>query len=130
MSIAEKAYIIEQEKNHKAALVAHMVSIFLKTELPNTFKPDGGIKFTVPATTKPWPTGTNLFTAEEATTLFTFLLNGAPTLDTKNPSHEHTHVQNLIEKASLAFNADVAMKFSQAAVNAANAMCALKVAKG
>lgn len=38
------------------------------------------------------------------------------------------HVEKMIEKASKADDAGEAMKFSQAAVNAANAMCALKAA--
>lgn len=35
------------------------------------------------------------------------------------------HVEELIEKAAKADRADDAMKFSQAACNAANALCAL-----
>jgi len=35
------------------------------------------------------------------------------------------HVESLIEKAAKADDYDAAMKFSQAACNAANAMCAL-----
>lgn len=38
------------------------------------------------------------------------------------------HVEELIKKASEAKSADEAMKFSQAANNSANAMCALKAA--
>lgn len=36
-----------------------------------------------------------------------------------------THVENMIEKAAKTDKADEALKFSQAACNAANAMCAL-----
>lgn len=36
------------------------------------------------------------------------------------------HVEKMIGKAAKGATADEAMKFSQAAVNAANAMCALK----
>lgn len=35
------------------------------------------------------------------------------------------HVKSLIAKAEKASNADEAMKFAQAALNAANAMCSL-----
>lgn len=39
------------------------------------------------------------------------------------------HVESLIEKAGKAEKADDALKFSQSATNAANAMCALKSAE-
>lgn len=39
------------------------------------------------------------------------------------------NVESLIEKASAAKTADEAMKFAQAALNAANAMCSLATAK-
>lgn len=39
-----------------------------------------------------------------------------------------TEVEAMIKKASAADKAEDAMKFSQAALNAANAMCSLKVA--
>lgn len=44
-------------------------------------------------------------------------------------STEANHVEKLIEKAASADKADDAMKFSQAACNAANAMCALASSK-
>ncbi len=40
------------------------------------------------------------------------------------------HVEKLIEKAAQARESDDALKFSQAATNAANAMCALLTATG
>lgn len=40
-----------------------------------------------------------------------------------------THVNELITKAAKTEKADDAMKFSQAACNAANAMCSLNAAK-
>lgn len=40
-----------------------------------------------------------------------------------------SEVKSLIEKAAKADKADDAMKFSQAAVNSANALCALKASK-
>ena len=39
------------------------------------------------------------------------------------------HVKALIEKAAKAQDWDAAMKYAQAALNAANAMCALNTAK-
>jgi hypothetical protein len=39
------------------------------------------------------------------------------------------HVKSLIEKASKSERSDEAMKFAQAALNAANAMCALKASR-
>lgn len=39
---------------------------------------------------------------------------------------ESTEVTNLIKKAATAEKAEDAMKFSQAALNAANALCSLK----
>lgn len=39
------------------------------------------------------------------------------------------HVEELIAKAAAADKADDAMKFSQAAANAANALCALGIEK-
>lgn len=40
------------------------------------------------------------------------------------------HVEELIKKAAEAPQSEDAMRFSQAACNAANAMCALKAAEG
>jgi hypothetical protein len=42
---------------------------------------------------------------------------------------EHSQIEELIDKAAKSTTADDAMKFSQAALNAANALCALGVAK-
>jgi len=44
-------------------------------------------------------------------------------------SEQREHVEKLIEKAVKAGDANDALKFSQAACNAANAMCALKMAE-
>lgn len=44
-------------------------------------------------------------------------------------SETNKHVEELITKAAKASTSDDAMRFSQAACNAANAMCALKVAQ-
>lgn len=39
-------------------------------------------------------------------------------------------IESLIDKAEKAASADDALKFSQAACNAANALCALNIAEG
>lgn len=44
-------------------------------------------------------------------------------------SDPKTHVEALISKAAAQDRPDDAMKFAQAALNAANAMCALKTAQ-
>lgn len=44
-------------------------------------------------------------------------------------STSESHVESLIAKAAQAMKSDDAQKFSQAACNAANAMCALGAAK-
>lgn len=40
-----------------------------------------------------------------------------------------TNVEKLIQKATEADNADTAMKYAQAALNAANAICSIKTAE-
>lgn len=45
-------------------------------------------------------------------------------------SDKSTEVEALIDKAAKAEKSDDALRFSQAACNAANAMCALKIALG
>lgn len=42
---------------------------------------------------------------------------------------KRTEIESLIDKASKTASADEALKFSQAACNAANAMCALQTAE-
>jgi hypothetical protein len=42
---------------------------------------------------------------------------------------KRTEVEQMIDKAAKADKPDDAMKFAQAALNAANALCALKVAE-
>lgn len=46
-----------------------------------------------------------------------------------NTNENRTHVETLIAKAADAHDSGDAMRFSQAATNAANAMCALRVAE-
>jgi hypothetical protein len=46
-----------------------------------------------------------------------------------NATTNESHVEAMIKKAGQAAKADEAMKFSQAALNAANALCSLGVVK-
>lgn len=56
--------------DERAALIRTMVDRFLGWKLPRDFAPDAGISFVPPANPDWWPTGTNLFTADQATQLF------------------------------------------------------------
>ncbi len=63
-------------------LVNYMVQRFLQWELPETFSPDGGIKFErtvnrgTPYEYRHRPVGTNLLTAEEARKMVTHMIDG------------------------------------------------------
>ena len=79
------------EKAVEERLVKHMVDRFLGWRLPKSFHPDGGISFKddfnehTDHPMKHEPTGTNLFTAEQAKEMFRFLLeheDGTPFLTT------------------------------------------------
>lgn len=51
-----------------------MVNRFLGWTLPTDFSPDAGISFKPSEWVHAWPTGTNLFTAEQATAMFEYVL--------------------------------------------------------
>jgi hypothetical protein len=51
-----------------------MVERFLGWTLPTDFAPDAGISFKPSEWVHAWPTGTNLFTAEQATAMFEYVL--------------------------------------------------------
>jgi hypothetical protein len=53
------------------------VDRFLGWKLPETFYPDAGISFKAPQHPFGWPTGTNLFNAEEARAMFEHALGAA-----------------------------------------------------
>lgn len=53
------------------------VDRFLGWRLPDTFRPDAGISFKPPQHPFGWPTGTNLFNAEEARAMFEQVLDAA-----------------------------------------------------
>lgn len=57
--------------------VKQMVDRFLGWRLPDTFHPDAGISFKAPQHPFGWPTGTNLFNAEEARAMFEHVLRDA-----------------------------------------------------
>jgi len=73
------AKIVEEDE-----LVKTMVDRFLSWRLPDSFSPDAGISFTKPEDMYPhvdhpenlWPTGTNLFDADQAKAMVLHLLNG------------------------------------------------------
>ena len=66
------------------AQINHMVDRFLSWKLPEHFSPDGGINFKgtfndhLPVPMKHEPSGTNLFSATQATAMIEHLLDGLP----------------------------------------------------
>ncbi len=65
------------------AMIKLMVSRFLAWKLPDNFSPDGGISFkpvlneNTPHPMKAEPTGTNLFSAEQAEQMIRHMLDGS-----------------------------------------------------
>ena len=76
-------------------VVKHMVSRFLGWKLPKDFNPDGGVRF------HPWysdsmrnePSGTNLFTSQQAEAMVRYMLEGLAALPqmAKVPSEAQLH---------------------------------------
>lgn len=62
------------------AVIKHMVNRFLAWRLPDTFSPDGGVRFSPPINLKAthWPTGTNLLDATQAEAMVRHMLEGLP----------------------------------------------------
>jgi len=66
------------------AQIKHMVDRFLMWKLPEHFNPDGGISFDpvaskgTPYEFRRSPSGTNLFSAEQATAMVRHMLDGLP----------------------------------------------------
>jgi hypothetical protein len=64
--------------------IKHMVNRFLGWRLPKDFQPDAGISFKAECNEgTPWlrkhePTGTNLFTADQAEAMVRYLVEGLP----------------------------------------------------
>lgn len=67
-------------------LVKHMVDRFLGWKLPEDFNPDAGISFKKPEQPELhwWPSGTNLFDANQAKAMVEYMLESAPTKTTVN----------------------------------------------
>lgn len=59
-----------------------MVDRFLGWTLPKSLNPDGGISFVRSESAIkynfPWPTGTNLFDADQATAMVLYMIEGLP----------------------------------------------------
>lgn len=56
-------------------IVDEMVTRFLSWNLPVDFSPDAGITFSPPSDICLWPTGTNLFDAQQAKSMILYMLN-------------------------------------------------------
>lgn len=75
----ERAELARLQKKYGVDVTDLMVSRFLGWRLPDSFNPDGGIKFTPPGLDgcgyiQNWPSGTNLLTAEEARAMLRHVL--------------------------------------------------------
>lgn len=63
--------------------IKHMVDRFLGWRLPEPWHPDNGISYQRPNYAHPpadhdWPTGTNLFDANQAEAMIRYMLSGLP----------------------------------------------------
>ena len=73
--------------------IKHMVDRFLSWKLPETFAPDGGVRFVKPTPQHAahWPRGTNLLDANQAREMIGHLVEGLPGVDgeaTQDPSQD------------------------------------------
>ena len=59
--------------------IKQMVDRFLSWRLPDNFNPDGRVRFEPPTERQLWPTGTNLFDAQQAETMIRYLFSPAET---------------------------------------------------
>jgi hypothetical protein len=76
---------------NKPDIIDHMVDRFLSWKLPKDFQPDQGISFKQATlkdyeTDRFWPIGTNLFTADQARTMISYMLEDIDTLAIESPS--------------------------------------------
>lgn len=91
-------------ETERAELIRHMVNRFLAWKLPKEFYPDSFISFdrekheTWGGYPNSWPTGTNLFTAEQAKEMLEYLLEG---YEPANPLQNGEQVE-LIERLTRA----------------------------
>lgn len=65
------------------AQIKHMVDRFLGWRLPKPWRPDNGISYQRPnyahePADHDWPTGTNLFDADQATEMVRYMVEGMP----------------------------------------------------
>ena len=58
-------------------IVDRMVSAFLSWRLPQDFRPDNGVAFAAPGNPSFWPSGTNLFNADQAKAMVEHMLGPA-----------------------------------------------------
>ena len=80
------AYIareLAQEGDMNEKQIKHMVDRFLNWRLPKPWNPDNGVSYKRPNYAHPpadhdWPTGTNLFGADEATAMVRHMIDGMP----------------------------------------------------
>ena len=82
-------------------LIDEAVNRFLAWKLPQDFYPDSGIAFnaklhdTWGGYPNSWPTGTNLFTAEQARAMFQHCLTAQPPAPVSHPKTETTLEANV-----------------------------------
>jgi hypothetical protein len=76
---------------NKTDIIDHMVDRFLSWKLPKDFQPDQGISFKQATlkdykTDRFWPIGTNLFTADQARAMISYMLEDIDTSAIESPS--------------------------------------------
>lgn len=76
---------LAKERTMNEAQIKHMVNRFLMWRLPEDFRPDCGINFDADAAKKMnplnhryEPVGTNLFSADQATAMVQYMIEGMP----------------------------------------------------
>lgn len=74
--------------------IKHMANRFLGWRLPESFNPDHGISFKNPYPHLPqhWPSGTNLFDAEQAEAMVRYMTEGLPS---SRPADQVPEARNL-----------------------------------
>lgn len=110
--------------------IKHMVDRFLGWKLPANFNPDNGISFdrTVPHPACQ-PVGTNLLDAQQAEAMVRYLVEGIVDDTANGLSSSQQAIHDLIAKAKGENDSGDAMRFCQAAANAAQALGVLNTIK-
>jgi hypothetical protein len=75
--------------------IKYMVDQFLSWKLPDDFGPDAGIGFDSWAEW-PWPIGTNLLDATQATAMVLHMVDGLPLAETAEPNPERVVCDEII----------------------------------